>query len=85
MKRKPFEFSKKLAVWAIIVATLAAVVSFALAAHDKQPVSDLAGGIFAACVGYLVTYAGKSAFEKNSRNKHGLDENGLPHDRGSAE
>lgn len=31
-----------------------------------------------ACVGYLITYAGKSLGEKISRNRHGLDADGNP-------
>jgi hypothetical protein len=75
---KRLDFSKALAIWAAAIATIAAIVSFALAAFDKQSVSDLAITIFTACIGYMVTYAGKSAYEKNSRNKHGLDTDGNP-------
>jgi ABC-type Fe3+-siderophore transport system permease subunit len=78
--RRKIEFSKILAVWAVAVATLDLASSFLLAAFDKQPVSDLSIAAFTACTGYLVTYAGKSAFEKHSRNQKGLDENGKPHD-----
>lgn len=74
-----FEFSKVLAVWAAVTATAASVASFALSAFDKQPVSDFAAAVFSTCVGYLITYAGKSAVEKVSRNKHGIDENGKPY------
>jgi len=76
--RRPWEFSKKLAVWAVVVATAAAVASFVLAAKDKQTVSDVTNTIFTACIGYLVTYAAKSATEKVSRNRHGLDADGNP-------
>ena len=77
---RKLEFSKILAIWAASIATLAIAAPVALAAMDKQPVSDLAVTAFTACVGYLVTYAGKSAFEKNSRNKHHIDEDGKPYD-----
>lgn len=77
-ERRPWEFSKKLAVWAVVVATAAAVASFVLAAKDKQTVSDVTNTIFTACIGYLVTYAAKSATEKVSRNRHGLDADGNP-------
>ena len=76
--RRPWEFSKKLAVWAVVVATAAAVASFVLAAKDKQTVSDVTNTIFTACIGYLVTYAAKSATEKVSRNRHSLDADGNP-------
>ena len=67
--RRPWEFSKKLAAWA---------VAFILAAMDKQPVGDVTTAIFTACIGYLVTYAAKSTTEKISRNRHGLDADGVP-------
>ena len=75
---KPMEFSKKLAAWSVAVATLSAAASYILAALDKQPASDLTVAIFTACIGYLVTYAAKSAAEKVSRNRHGLDADGNP-------
>lgn len=76
--KRPWEFSKKLAVWAVVVATAAAVASFVLAALDKQTVSDVTTTVFTACIGYLITYAAKSATEKVSRNRHGLDQDGNP-------
>lgn len=77
-RRRPWEFSKKLAAWAVAVATAAAAASFILAAMDKQPVGDVTTAIFTACIGYLVTYAAKSTTEKISRNRHGLDADGVP-------
>ena len=77
-ERRPWEFSKKLAVWAVVVATAAAVASFVLAAKDKQTVSDVTTTIFTACVAYLVSYAAASTSEKVSRNRHGLDADGNP-------
>ena len=76
--RRPWEFSKKLALWSIIVATLALLASVVLSACDKQPLTDLTSAIFTACIGYLITYAAKSATEKISRNRHGLDPDGNP-------
>lgn len=77
-RRRPWEFSKKLAAWAVVVATASATASFVLAAFDKQPASDVSTTIFTACIGYLITYAAKSATEKVSRNRHGLDADGNP-------
>lgn len=77
---KPWEFSKKLAVWAAVMATASAAASYVLAIFDKQTTSDVTTTIFTACIGYLITYAGKSLGEKVSRNRHGLDENGQPYD-----
>ena len=62
-RRRPWEFSKKLAAWAVLVATAAA---------------DVTTTVFTACIGYLVSYAAKSATEKISRNRHGLDADGNP-------
>jgi xanthine/uracil permease len=78
-KKKKREFSKILAAWAVAIATATIIASVVLAIFDKQTVTDLSIAVFSACIGYLITYAGKSAFEKNSRNKHGLDEDGNPY------
>lgn len=76
--KKPWEFSKKLAAWAVGIATAAAAVSYILALLDKQTVSDVTATVFTACAAYLVSYAAKSATEKISRNRHGLDADGNP-------
>lgn len=60
------------------VATLSAASSMLLSAFGRDPVGELTGTIFTACVGYLITYAGKSLGEKISRNRHGLDADGNP-------
>ena len=75
-QRKPLEFSKMLAIWAVFIATAAA--SYVLAAFYREAVSDVTTTIFTACIGYLITYAGKSLGEKLSRNKHRLDADGNP-------
>ena len=67
-----------LAAWAVLVATAAAVASYVLAFRDQQTASDVTTTIFTACIGYLVSYAAKSATEKISRNRHGLDADGNP-------
>ena len=77
--KKKAEFSKILAVWAMVVATAAAVASYILAFIGRMEIAgDIAVCIITACVGYLVTYAGKSLGEKISRNRHGLDADGNP-------
>ncbi len=76
--RKSWEFSKKLAAWAVGIATATAAASYILALMDKQTTSDVTTTIFTACIGYLITYAAKSATEKVSRNRHGLDADGKP-------
>lgn len=77
-KKKPLEFSKLLAIWAVVIATAAAAASYTLAALYREAVSDVTTAIFTGCIGYLVTYAGKSLGEKMSRNKHNLDADGNP-------
>lgn len=79
-KRK-IETSKKLAVWAVCIASLSCIASYVLAALNLQTVSDVTTTVFTACIGYLITYAGKSLGEKVSRNKHRLDENGKPYEQ----
>lgn len=76
--RRPWEFKKKLAAWAVVIATAAAVTSYVLAFKDKQTASDITNTIFTACIGYLVSYAAASATEKVSRNRHGIDADGRP-------
>lgn len=77
-RKKPWEFKKKLAAWAITIATLAAIASYALAVTDKSPIGEVTTTIFQACIAYLITYAGASATEKVSRNRHNLDADGNP-------
>lgn len=77
-QRKPWEFKKKLAAWAAIMATLTAAISYILAYMDKQTASDVTTTIFTGCIGYLVSYAAASTAEKASRNRHGLDADGNP-------
>lgn len=77
-RKKKTEASKKLAYWAASVATLSAASSLLLSAFGRDPVGELTGTIFTACVGYLITYAGKSLGEKISRNRHRLDADGNP-------
>lgn len=78
-QRRPWEFSKKLAAWCVLVATAAAVASYWLAYHDHQTVSDVTTTVFTGCIGYLISYAAKSTAEKVSRNRHGLDADGMPY------
>ncbi len=78
--KKSWEFSKRLAVWAVGIATVTTAASYILALMDKQTTSDVTTTIFTACIGYLITYAAKSATEKVSRNRHGLDADGKPLD-----
>ena len=82
---KRWEFSKRLAAWAAILATLSVILSYILAFLGKDYAGEVTTTIFTACIGYLITYAGKSLGEKVSRNKYGLDENGQPIGEGEKE
>lgn len=75
-KKRKTEFSKKLAVWCVVIATLAAAASYGLAALGLEPTAEVTVCIFTACTGYLIAYAGKSLGEKVSRNRHGVDRDG---------
>lgn len=77
-KKKKLEFAKIIAVWILIVMTLSCTTSYVLSYLDKNPVSELSGIIVSTGMGYLVSYAIKSVVEKNSRNKYGIDEMGMP-------
>lgn len=77
-ERPPWEFSKRLAAWCVMIATAAAIASYVLAFRGLETAEGITTTIFTACVGYLMTYAAKSATEKISRNRHGLDADGNP-------
>lgn len=84
-RKRPWEFKKKLAAWAALIATGTVIASYVLAALDKQTNSDLAIAIFGACIGYLISYAAATVSEKVSRNRHGLDVDGNPITPGAAQ
>lgn len=77
-ERPPWEFSKRLAAWCVIIATAAVVVSYVLAFQGLETAEGITTTVFTGCIGYLVTYAAKSTAEKVSRNRHGLDADGTP-------
>ena len=76
-KRK-WEFKKWLAFWCMLLIMVTVGLSFYLAYTDHQTVSDVTTTIVTACVAYLVSYAAASTTEKVSRNRHGLDSDGIP-------
>lgn len=78
--KKKMETSKRLAWWAVWIASLTSTASYVLSAVGRESVSDLSATIFTACTTYLIAYATKSLGEKISRNKHGLDADGKPLD-----
>ena len=79
-ERPPWEFSKRLAAWCVMIATAAAIASYVLAFRGLETAEGITTTIFTACIGYLISYAAKSTTEKISRNRHGLDADGFPLD-----
>ena len=77
-KYRKFEFSKKIAVYCCVMMSFSYLLSVVLSIFDKDPISDITVAVFTVCGGGILGYIIKSAFEKNSRNKHGLDEFGNP-------
>ena len=61
-RKKKIEVSKKLAYWAASVATLSAASSLLLSAFGRDPVGELTGTIFTACVGYQGVTLGARSF-----------------------
>ena len=78
---KRMEFSKLLVAWALVVTTVCVGISFLLALYDHDPCIDITVSVSGACIAIAVAYEAKSAAEKHSRNKFGLDENGRPLNR----
>ena len=58
--RRPWEFKKKLAAWAAVAITAAAVASYALAYMDKQTASDVTIAIITACGSVIAAYIAAS-------------------------
>ena len=77
-KYRKFEFSKKLAVFSCVIMVISILLSVILALLDKDTITEITATVVTVCGGYLCSYGIKSAFEKNSRNKYGLDEFGNP-------
>lgn len=77
-KNKKFEFSKKIAIFCCIMMSFSYLLSVLLSILDKDPISDITVAVYTVCGGGILGYIVKSAFEKNSRNKYGIDEFGNP-------
>ena len=67
---KKTEFSKKLVTWAMVITTMAIVISYMLAMLDHDPVTDVTVAVISTCVAIAVSYEAKSLGEKHSRNKY---------------
>jgi len=78
--KKKIEFSKILAIICTVLIILSCVISSVLSLLDKNANESVTTTLITVCGGYLVSYAFKSGWEKNSRNKYGIDENGIPYE-----
>lgn len=67
---KKTEFSKRLVTWAMVITTMAIVLSYILALLDHNPVTDVTVAVISTCVAIAVSYEAKSLGEKHSRNKY---------------
>lgn len=70
------EFSKKIVIFSAILFLGCIVTSYVLAWFDKNPVGELSIALSASFTGVVASYLAKSFLEKNSRNKHRVDEFG---------
>lgn len=79
-EKKPMEFSKKLVAWALIITTLSILTSYVLSIIGCDPCQEITIAVITTCVAVAVGYEAKSFGEKNSRNKYGVDEDGIPNE-----
>lgn len=76
---KKKEFKKQLAAIAVGLILGITIGVFVLAAFGLTVPEMYTSAIVGSAFAYLVTYAASSAVEKNSRNKYGIDVNGIPY------
>lgn len=77
-KKSPTEYKKKLAGWVIAASICGAASSYILSACGKDPVVEVTVQLLITGLGTALGYLLATAFEKNSRNKYGVDRNGNP-------
>ena len=79
-ERKKLTFSMILTIWSMTLATTAFALSYIWAYLGLNPVSEIATTVLGALgLGSNAGYYIKTAFEKNSRNKYHIDEEGIPY------
>jgi hypothetical protein len=76
--KKRMEFSKMIVTSAFFIMCLWITSSFVLAAMGKDTNTDVAVAAIAYIGAAVVGYFAKDAFCKNSRNKYGIDKDGIP-------
>jgi len=72
------EFSKKIVIAVLIWAMSVVTFSYVLSYLDKNPNEIVTSAVVTSVIGIIIGYFQKSFKEKDSRNKHRLDKNGIP-------
>ena len=80
MAKKKLTISHKLIITLLVVSIVWVSASYVLAALGKEALQELSSTVVSVLIIGLVAYFIKSFGEKNSRNKYGIDENGIPYE-----
>ena len=78
MAKKKLTISHKLIITLLVVSIVWVSASYVLAALGKEALQELSSTVVSVLIIGLVAYFIKSFGEKNSRNKYGVDEDGIP-------
>jgi len=65
--------------WALVIAVLSLIASYALSLLDHDPCQEITIAIVTGATSIVDFYLHKSYKEKDSRNKYGIDANGVPY------
>lgn len=76
--KRRVEFSKRVVVAMMVISCGWVSLSFVLSWFGKETLEGLTETIVTTLLASIVGYFAKSFFEKNSRNKYGLDVDGNP-------
>jgi len=79
--KKTIEFKKKLAVFSVMLILSITVCDFVLAFMGLAVPETVSEIVASAAFAYLVSYAATSTYEKHSRNKYGVDADGIPYSK----
>lgn len=78
-KKKKLEFAQKLVIVSWIITIVWITLSFALAFFDKDTNSEVTVALITESFGVTISYFIYQAMLKMSRNKHGIDSDGIPY------
>jgi len=78
MQKRRIEFSKRVVITMMVISCCWVSLSFVLSWFGKETLEGLTQTIVTTLLASIVGYFAKSFFEKNSRNKYGLDADGNP-------